>query len=524
MRFRKLEKEFFDYVVKQNPILATFLGVHKYDSELPDLSKKTIEKEIKKLKEFLRKFESVETKNFDEEISRLAAVYELRLELFWLEKIRMWERDPDVSFLGDALFPLIFRDFAPFNKRMRSALKRIEKFSKVLEQMKKTVDKPVKIWVDIALENIPMLENFLDTILEICKANKFRNLRKAEEIVSKAKKSLASYKEHLKKIKTKASEKYWLSDEEFDELIQLMLINLSKDEMLSLANYYLRRYQKEMKKVLKEMNVKTVKEAEKILENNKPKTFREALKYHKQVVKELKEFLRRNKLFTLPKGEKLVIMETPSYLTKLIPYAAYFPPAPFEKNKVGIYIVTPRQKLGKHLTYASIKNTVVHEAYPGHHLQHACASLQKSYVRHLLSPPEFVEGWAHYCEEYMLEKGFLNKPEEKFVFLKDAIWRACRVIVDIKLSTGRMSFKQAVNFLIRNAYLDREGALAEVKRYTKSPGYQLCYLIGKHMIKELRREFETVNNFNERKFNDLLMYEGNLPLYLFWFVMDRKFK
>lgn len=526
MELRKLEEQYFWFVVKSNPIAATFLGIHEFDDKLPILTKRKIKKDIKKLKAFLKKFEKAKAKSFDEEIDKMLAIYDIKLALFGLEKLRFWEKDPDISFLGDALFPLIFKDFAPFEERIKNAIKRIEKFPKVLKQLKKLVKKPVKIWVKIAIENVKEVEKFLDQILELCEKKKIKEIGKARKAIKKARKALKDYEEHLKKISKKAKRKFWLNENDFDNLLKLRMINLSREEMLKIANNYLEIYKNQLKTILKKMKAKSIKEAEKKLEKDAPKSFEEVLKYHQKIVEELKRFLAAKKLFSLPKKEKLKIMETPNYLKTLIPYAAYFPPAPFEKEKLGIYIVTRSKELSKNFNYATIKNTAIHEAFPGHHLQSTYAALRKHYIRHLISPAEFVEGWAHYCEEYMLQKGFLKTAKEKFVYLKDAIWRACRVIVDIKLSTGKMSFNQAVNFLVKNAYLDRQGAIAEVKRYTKSPSYQLSYLIGKHLIKEMKEEFKEKlgKKFSEKKFNNLLMSEGNLPLHFFWLVMDKKLK
>lgn len=114
-------------------------------------------------------------------------------------------------------------------------------------------------------------------------------------------------------------------------------------------------------------------------------------------------------------------------------------PAKFDKPQIGIYIVTrPKDlaNLGKHLNYSSIKNTAVHEAFPGHFLQGSISN-RGSIIRLLAGGTETIEGWAHYCEELMWEKGFITDLETRLIQINDMILRAVRIIVDVKLSRGK---------------------------------------------------------------------------------------
>jgi uncharacterized protein (DUF885 family) len=113
----------------------------------------------------------------------------------------------------------------------------------------------------------------------------------------------------------------------------------------------------------------------------------------------------------------------------------------------------------------------------------------------------------------MYEEGFSASPEVRFVQLTDLLWRACRVIIDVQLSSGRMGVEQAVRMLIDEAGMAPEGAQAEVNRYTFTPGYQLSYLYGKHLLLQLRDRVraEQGDTFTLRAFHDTLLYAGSLP-------------
>ena len=97
----------------------------------------------------------------------------------------------------------------------------------------------------------------------------------------------------------------------------------------------------------------------------------------------------------------------------------------------------------------------------------------------------------------------------------DALWRAVRIILDVKLHTKQISFEDAIEYLIAETGMAREGAVAEVTRYTMAPGYQLSYLIGKRLILELRDQFkkELGDKFSLRWFHDIILRTGGVPYY-----------
>ena len=114
--------------------------------------------------------------------------------------------------------------------------------------------------------------------------------------------------------------------------------------------------------------------------------------------------------------------------------------------------------------------TALHEACPGHHLQHLRANQVKGHpLRHIFTSSTFSEGWALYCEDLMYRHGFYIDDRVRLLQLKDLLWRACRVIIDVGLQTGQMGFTEAETFLVRKARLERPNARAEVRRYCANP-------------------------------------------------------
>jgi uncharacterized protein (DUF885 family) len=172
----------------------------------------------------------------------------------------------------------------------------------------------------------------------------------------------------------------------------------------------------------------------------------------------------------------------------------------------------------------------VHEGYPGHHLQFVSAHRNPSPIRAAMANgTELIEGWAHYCEEEVKNRGFDDSPPARFVQTEDMIWRAARIVIDVELSSGRMTFADAVDMLRNDAGMDRQSAEAEVKRYTMTPGYQLSYLFGKKMILELKKwaSRKMGKTFTDAFFHDAILNAGSLPIALMkreleWRISDAR--
>ena len=211
-------------------------------------------------------------------------------------------------------------------------------------------------------------------------------------------------------------------------------------------------------------------------------------------------------------------MPTPEYLRKVMPFAAYFAPAAFDQPRKGIYIVTPSVDgdpgaMREH-NRASITNTSIHEAYPGHHLQLSAALERPTITRLLVDAPEFVEGWGMYSEQLMREHGFDATPAHRMMLATDAIWRACRIILDIRLHRGEIGVDDAIDFLVEHTGFERPNAAAEVHRYTSTPTYQLSYLLGKVLILRLREDEQRRlgADFSLQRFHDALLWSGSMPV------------
>ena len=173
--------------------------------------------------------------------------------------------------------------------------------------------------------------------------------------------------------------------------------------------------------------------------------------------------------------------------------------------------------------YPLLSNVAVHEAYPGHYIQFLWMHRVPDRVRKLVGAASNAEGWAHYCEQMMLEEGLgqpaagTGNPRDvlwlKLGQLQDALLRNARYMVAINMHTGSMSYDQAVDYFVREGYQSRKVAESESKRGTSNATY-LYYTLGKLQILKLRADLKQRQGaqFNLKAFHDAFMREGFPPL------------
>lgn len=524
-RFDALAREDFETTCWRNPIFATSVGVHKYDHVLPDESRRHYLGEIRLAKDFLGRYRGIDGKRLspDRAIDRDLAVHNLRLCLFRLERLRFWEMDPDAAdTVGDAALLLAARDFAPFEERALSIARRLEGAGRLMRQVRRRVTRPVGLWAEVAAEACDGLPDFLLGVAEEAQRRRIHppTLRRLLNAAGEASACAVEHSAYLRRdIIPKAREKWAIGRAKFAELVRLRGLGLGVGEIFALGQRYLRDTKRELVRLAGEITPgASVEQVIKHVRRVRGRPFERTLDMYRKAVERSREAVVRSEMATMPRREKIVVMETPDYLKPMLPFAAYFEPAKFDRERVGLYTVTPDPEGAEisHHSPADIVNTSVHEGYPGHHIQLTCALENPSLVRLMASAHETTEGWAHYCEDYMKGLGHDDSPESRFLLALDLAWRAARVIIDVRLSRGEMGFDEAVAFLATQAGMDRAAAVAEVKRYTMSPGYQLSYLLGKHKIKELKGDVrgELGERYSDRLFHDAILYSGSLPMKL----------
>ncbi|MGH2357643.1 MAG: DUF885 domain-containing protein [Candidatus Limnocylindria bacterium] len=522
-RFDRTVDRWFREQLALHPEAATFLGIHDRDAELSPGTREAIDREV----EFYRatidemaRFDAGELSP-DRALDRDLAIHQARLGLFSLTEHRQWEGSSGAAeALGEALFPLFTRDFAPLAQRLVSIVGRLEAAPRLMLETRERVTNPVQLWVEIDLESTEALPAFIDTIVAAARAEGSDGalVSRLERASQAAKVALAEHGTWLRtQVLPRAKGEWQTGRDRFEELVRLRELEAGADEILAIGEVLLASEKAARDAVCAQIDpTRSPAEVADLIRNDHAETFAEALGEYREAMDRARAFVSAHDLATLPAEDHLSVMETPSFIRHVIPFAAYYEPAKFDPVPLGTYIVTPPSspELMREHNRSSISNTSVHEAYPGHHLQLSAAVTNPSLVRLFSGAAEFAEGWAFYCERMMKEAGFDDTPAGWYVVHNDAIWRAARIILDIQLHRGVIGFEEGVERLVAETGFERPSAVAEVKRYTASPTQPLSYLFGRHMIERLKADVEAREGsaFSRKAFHDTLLYGGTMPV------------
>ncbi len=524
-RFYDLVETRFRRILRDNPILATFVGVHEHDDELGDGGRETLLAELAADRRHVAEVEAMDpaglsaTARFERDLE----IHNLRRAIFDTDELRVWERRSQaLDTVGDGLFLLFARDHAPLADRLEAIAGRLEAVPRHLEEARGRATVPqVRLWQGLEIEAAAEMPVLFDEVVAagdgVVGAAQQRRLIRAAEA---AKVAVDLYGTWLEGTLADGTDAWAVGRERHDALVALRAFDgLDSDQILELGYQKLAEEHEARLAAARDVDA-DASEAEVIdrVKSDHPATFEAALTAYQDAMRRARAHLIERDLVTVPDDERIDVVETPEYLRNVVPFAAYFSPASFDPDPKGIYVVTPSvhgdaNALREH-NLASVSNTSVHEAYPGHHLQLDVARRHPSLSRLMADAPEFTEGWGMYSELMMREHGFDDDPHFRVMLHTDAIWRACRIILDVRLHRGELTVDEGVDFLVEQTSFERPNARAEVQWYTYRPTYPLSYLLGRTLLLELRADEQRRlgDAFSLKGFHDALMRNGSLPI------------
>jgi uncharacterized protein (DUF885 family) len=538
--FAAMADEFFDnYYFPNNPTLATQTGIHKYDDKLEDYSRAQVDKQIAELKKYEARFAAVDPKSLGEMTrgDRELVLNNIRSTLLTLETIRPWEKNADTysSGITNSAFVIMERKFAPPGERLRLLVAREKQMPAALAAAHANLKDPPKIFTEIALEQLPGLIEFFKQDVPAAFADVDDAAAKKQFAESNAAviRALADYAAWLKKdVLPKSNGDFrlgavtYVKKLQYDEMVDIPLDKLIEIDMANLhAN------QAHFAKVAKELEPdKTPQQvlAELGADHPDPKKL---LDTFRGTFDGLTKFIADKQIITIPSPVRPILEETPPFM-RATTFASMDTPGPYETEAKEAYfnVTLPESGWDKkrvdefmaQFSYPVITVVAAHEAYPGHYVQFLWMQQIHDRVRKLLGANTNVEGWAHYCEQMMLDEGLAQSlfPTEarqqkllRLGQLQDAMLRNARFVVGIKLHTGQFTFDQAVDFFVKEGYQSRAVATVETKRGTGDPTY-LYYTLGKLEILKLRADVEAKRGaaFNLKQFHDDFMQQGFAPI------------
>ena len=526
-----LDDAFYDLVearlrriVQANPVVATGLGIHDYDDTLGDGGRDALLAELAADRAHLTAIETLDPAALSVGVrfERELEMHNVRREILDADVIRIWERRSlALDTIGDGLFLLFARDHAPLAERLESITGRLEALPLYLDEARSRATVPqVRLWQDVEIETSAELPLFLEEISAAADVLAPAERRRLDRAVDAAKVAVDLYGTWLEGTLAGGTDAWPVGRECHDAIVAHRAFDgLDADAILELGWEKLAEEKAARQAAAREVDP-DVPEAVVVdrIKSDQPGAFDEALAAYSGAMLRARAHLLDHDLVSIPDDERIDVVATPTYLRNVIPFAAYFAPANFDDDAKGIYVVTPSvggnpNAMREH-NLASISNTSIHEAYPGHHLQLDVARRHPSLTRLMTDAPEFVEGWGMYSELMMREHGFDDDPRYRVVMHTDAIWRACRMILDVRMHRGELSVGEATDFLVEHTQFERSNARAEVHWYTYRPTYPLSYLLGRTLLLDLRADEERRlgAEFSLKDFHDTLLRNGSLPI------------
>ena len=349
-------------------------------------------------------------------------------------------------------------------------------------------------------------------------------LADAQAEASQAVRSYVHDLEH--EIGPKARGSFRLGKEKFEQKLKLDEgLSMPVDRLLAIATRELKETQEAFKSLAGRMDGGNPLDAWARTKAQHPRPG-ELVDVAREQLEELATFLERQALITIPAGEQITVAPTPEFYRWS--FASMWTPGPFEAKPTRAYYyltdVDPSwspERQDEHLrdyNYPTLWSISIHEVYPGHFLQFQHLRRVESKVRKsiMFAPASFVEGWAHYCEEMMMDAGFGRQDHSvKLGQLAEALIRLARFIVCIRLHAEDMSVEQGMRFFRDEAFMEENSARREAERGTFDPTY-LVYSVGKLMLMKLRNDYrqQQGRSFSLRTFHDTLLSHGTAPFWL----------
>ncbi len=548
--YENVAEEYIKGYFAARPLEGTALGLHEYDGKITDYDRLALDAELSRLHRFddrLSRFD-LDKLSARHAIDLRILQAAIRGELFRREAMSIYERNPMVYARAANLNVFIKRSFAPLEDRVRSIIAIELQVPNIIIAAKTNLDEVLpKPYVELAIQIAKGNADFLrkDLVAAVVDVKDERIRSDFQESNRKAAAALGDYADWLQRERLpKATPEFAIGEEKYARMLkEAELVDLPPDKILDLGLEALKAEQKRFA------------DSAKIVDPTKaaPEVFKEIQKEHPTAdnlipsiaknLDQIRKFVVSQKLVTIPSDVRPKVKETPKF-ARATSFASMDSPGPFERRATeAYYYITPvendwsdKQKEQWLTAFNDYTSDVVsiHEVYPGHYVQFLHLNVSATTkVEKIFGSYAFIEGWAHYCEQMILDEGFPRasgatpsaeeaKRAAKYRMAQssEALLRLCRLCASIQMHAKNMSIDEATKFFRKNCYYEEKPARAEAMRGTFDPGY-LNYSLGKLEILKLREDYKAQqgNEFSLQKFHNELLNHGMPPIRLLREIM-----
>jgi len=528
---RKLADEYYRWRNQNYPVFSSDNGLHTWDNRLTDYSLSSILDRRLHIKELLGKVEPMQTSSWtkDDRIDWLLFRSELE-GLAFFNRVMDFEATDAQTYVNECsngIFSLLKKEYDTPRIRAVAATARLKQMPFLIEQGKGNLTKPVQLYARLAIDSARSIDSlFNDSLMTLAKD--LSPAEKAELVKSRdaALVSIHGFADYLEKRLPGMVPFKPMGEANYNYLLKnvyLLPLNANQVEMLGQAE--LARY-RALESMLPDPSLADPNPAR---SKTIPKDQQEFLKTYESRATEMIDFLKTNRLLTLPPYlGRFEIRQLPEAFKPTSPGGFMNPPGVYDKDDSGFFFIPTYNPESKNFYIrAAIEDPrpiLGHEGIPGHFLQISIANHLTNEIRRQHGDGIFVEGWALYGEEMLMRTGlYPNNSPSQGQILRLSRYRAARIGVDVNLHTGKWTFEQAVKYFMESGGLDREAAEGEAAGAAASPTQKITYMVGKWQIMRLLGKYRDKQgaSFRLGQFHDDLIKNGSLPLSIVeWILLD----
>ena len=560
-----LADEFVYTTLAFSPVGSTAQGYHQHhgvnlDSQLDNLSPRGINEQRNFYSGFHQRLEKIERERLSPEDRADYDIMQgqIALSLFDLDIAQTWRTNPTlyVELAGNAIFAPFVLEYAPLPDRMRHIIARLEKFPDLMRQARGNLRRAPAIWIKVAKEensgNVDLIDK---SVRSKVPPDLKSDYDKAADTAITALKSFNQYLDT--ELPQRGSGDWRLGEDRYKTKFRFALgTDRMPSDVLSSAEADLKTVRARMLETSIAMHkqwfgahgshddLKDAARENRIIGEvlgriaEKHSTPASYIADAKADLEEAGAFVREKNILTLPARSNLQVIETPEFMRGIYAVGGFNPAPVLEPQLGAFYWVTPipaswkperiNSKLREYNFY-KLKLLTLHEAVPGHYVQGEFANdvqpKTRRVLRSLYGNGPYVEGWAQYATQTMLDQGFLNNsPELRLTFQKEELRVLANAIIDIKLQTGKMSDQEAVELMEKETFQEAEEATAKLQRAQLSSAQLPMYFIGWRGWISVRDEQSKKlgDKFNLHDFHDRALKEGALPLPVLARILSRE--
>ena len=544
-RFAAFGDRIVDQYLKSDPVGATQLGDHRYDSRLPDVSAAGRAARrafaVRSLAE-LAKFNGSRLSR-EHQVDAILLKDQLDYLIYSNDRLQDWAWDPlgYAGTAGNSLFTLESREFAPLAVRLRSATGRLEALPAFLQQARAALV-PARvplIHAQTAAKQNAGLNSLIDGALEHKAALPTADRARLERAAAAAKAAVADYQAWLdKRLIPNARGDERLGAALYDEKLRLALNStLSRPEIRARAERSIADLRAQMYDVAAgtikgrpgappapanptAAQQQAVIEAGMAIVNADPPEGGMIAEGRRDLA-EATDFVKAHAIVSIPASANFNVIEMPEYARGTAGAYADMP-GPFERDQRGFYAVSPipadwtaeqRASYLREYNRWVMHELTLHEGMPGHLLQLAHSNQYKSRLRAFFGSGPMVEGWACYSQDVMAAAGFMNRdPRYLLAHYKFQMRLPINAILDQDFHVNGMTRDQAMEFMTKSAFQEEREAAGKWVRMQLSSAQLPVYFVGYQEWKDFRSAAEKRPGFNLHRFHDAALSHGSPPV------------